>query len=350
MRHSRNKNLRTKIITIKDIARETGFSTGTVSRALNDEEGVGEDARLKILKLAKDMNYYPNMQARGLVGQKTNSIGVVIPQTSQFGMSNPPYFSELLNGIAIKANEANFFLVFSFFGPESYSRLYFQKLAGGLIILSNRVDDFRIVEAKKMQVPMVLIPGDPNHKEIPSVDGDSFSAVHQIIDHLSKLGHKRIGFLHGPQNSKYTIERLESFFQSLREYELPFVDSFLREYDFTQEMGYEKMKDLLALKVPPTAVLMMHDYTYLGVFRAAREMGFRVPEDLSVVGFGDMPFAYMTDPPLTTIKIPFREIGYKAAEMIINVIKGKKLQRRHVIFPNELIIRKSTNMANVKGN
>lgn len=189
---------------------------------------------------------------------------------------------------------------------------------------------------------MVLILGDPLQKEIPSVDRDSFSAVHQIIEHLSGLGHNRIGFLHGPQNSKYTLERLEAFRQALRRTHLPFDESILREYDFTQEMGYEKMKELLRGKEIPSAVLMMNDYSAMGVFQAAKEMSLRIPFDISVVGFGDIPFAHMMDPPLTTVHLPFHEMGYKAAEMVIRLMQGKKLKQKHIIFPTELIIRKST--------
>lgn len=169
-----------------------------------------------------------------------------MPQTSQYGMSNPPYYSELLRGIATKANELGLYLVVSFFSEESYSRLYFQRMVGGLIVLANRMDDFRIVEAKKMQVPMVLIPGDPLQKDIPSVDGDSFSAVYQIIEHLSGLGHKRIGFLHGPKNSKYTLERLEAFRQALRRIHLPFDESILGELgDVVDKLKYYHLSDFV---------------------------------------------------------------------------------------------------------
>ncbi|MBM4331750.1 MAG: LacI family transcriptional regulator [Deltaproteobacteria bacterium] len=220
--------------------------------------------------------------------------------------------------------------------------MYQHRLAAGIIVVANRTDDPRLQEAWKMKVPIVLIPGFPWKQQIPCVDGDSVNGVFKAVNYLVGLGHKRIAFLNGPSNSKYTLERLEAFRQALRRTHLPFDESILREYDFTQEMGYEKMKELLRGKEIPSAVLMINDYSAMGVFQAAKEMSLRIPFDISVVGFGDIPFAHMMDPPLTTVHLPFHEVGYKAAEMVIRLMQGKKLKQKHIIFPTELIIRKST--------
>lgn len=328
-------------ITIKDIAREGGVSIATVSRAINREEGLSPKTRQRILELASRLHYHPNLPARSLVGKKPEALGIVIPQTSQFALSNP-YYNELLKGIGVRTNESGYYLVLSFLREESYARLHEHRLTAGIIVLANRMDDPGVEDAASKNIPMVLIPGDPLRKGIPSVDGDNRGGVLQAVRHLGKLGHRRIAFLRGPMNSKYSVDRLPAFHQALKKYRLPFRAEFVLPYDFSQEGAFAQMKKLLAASPPPTAVLLMNDYSAMGVLRAAKEMGFRVPGDVSIIGFGDVPLASMTDPPLTTVREPFQAMGYQAADMLFRIIEGKKNARRNVTLPVELVIRNST--------
>ncbi|MCX5909019.1 MAG: LacI family DNA-binding transcriptional regulator [Deltaproteobacteria bacterium] len=328
-------------ITIKDVARQAGVSTATVSRVMNEEEGVSQKTRESILKIAQSLNYYANFQARGLVAQKPEAIGIVIPQTSEHAFSNP-YYAEILKGIGSKTNESGQYIVLSLLREENYARLFHHRLAAGIIVLANRINDPGIEEARKMKTPMVLIPGDPQKMDIPSVDGDNTDGVLQAVDHLSMLGHRSIAILYGPMNSKYSVERLAAFRKALRRNRLPLREDFFAEYDFTQQDAYVQMKKLLTLGFPPTAVLLMNDYGAMGVLRAVKEMGYSVPQDISILGFGDVPFASMTDPPLTTVHEPFQKMGYRAADMLLKMIQGKRLGAKHIVLPVELIIRKST--------
>jgi LacI family transcriptional regulator len=264
----------------------------------------------------------------------------VIPQSSEFALSNP-YYNEILKGIGAKTNEKGQYLVLSFLRGESYARMYHSRLAAGLIVLANRIDDPGVEDAWKNKIPMVLIPGDPLKKDVPSVDGDNPDGIRQAMEHLIQLGHKEIAFLQGPMNSKYTIERLDAFRRALRRHALPFRGDRRIEYDFTPEEGYTGMKKLLSLGKPPTGVLLMNDFSAVGVVRAAKELGYRVPEDVSIIGFGDIPSAPMTDPSLTTVREPFQEMGYRAADMLLKMIQGKRLGAKHIVLPVELIIRKS---------
>lgn len=328
-------------VTIKDIARQAGVSIATISRALTGRGGVGPEMRQRILKIAGELNYYPNLQARGLVANRPDVIGIVIPQTSEFAFSNP-YYAELLKGIESKARESGQYLVFSFSGEESYARMYHHRLAAGIIVLANRIGDPRIEEARRMSVPMVLIPGDPGHRTIPSVDGDNAEGVHLAVAHLAGLGHRRIAFMNGPMNSKYCLERISGFHRALQRQRLRLEEKLIVPSDFTQQAGYAGMKRLLARKNPPTAVIMINDYSALGALRAAKEGGLRVPEDVSIVGFGDVLVASMTEPPLTTVREPFQEMGREAVDMLLKVIRGEKSLRKHLVLPLELVIREST--------
>jgi LacI family transcriptional regulator len=327
--------------TIKDIAQAAGISVATVSRVLNRKEGMSAETRERVLKTAKLLNYHPNLRARGLVKKGVDIIEIVIPQTSEFAFSNP-YYSEILKGIAKKTKESEKYLLLSFSAQESYAKLYQHGLSAGIIVLANRTDDHWIEEARKMKIPMVLIPGYPDGKYLPSVDWDNIDGAFKAVNYLVEIGHRRIGFLTGRPNSKYSIERLEGYRRALEKSSIKFREELIIEMNFTQEGGYEGMKRLLSISGLPTAVLVINDYSAIGALRAVKEGGYRVPEDVSIVSFGDTILASMTDPALTTVREPYQELGYEATAMLIRIIDGRRLAKRHVVFPVELIVRNST--------
>ncbi len=328
-------------VTIKDIARQAGVSVATVSRTLTGKEGMSAETRERILQISKSLNYYPNLRARGLVAKKPDVLGIVIPRTSEFTFSNP-FYAEVLKGIGKKARELGQYLLFSFQEEEGYAQMFQHGLAAGIIVVANRIDDPRLQEAWKMKVPVVLIPGYPWKQQIPSVDGDSFDGILKAVNYLAELGHRRIAFLNGPSNSKYSIQRLAGYRRGLTRNRLPFRKDWVYEFDAAQEGGYEGMGKFLSVAEVPTAVLVINDFSAMGALRAAREKGWRVPNDISIVGFGDVPFSSMTDPPLTTIREPFQEMGHEAASMLLKIVQGEKLSSRNQILPVELVIRDST--------
>ena len=327
--------------TIKDIALEAKVSVATVSRTLTGKGGTSEENRTRILEIAKNLNYYPNLRARGLVAKKPDVLGIVIPRTSEFAFSNP-FYAEVLKGIGKKARESGHYLLFAFQGEEGYARMVQHGLAGGIIVVANRIDDPRLQEAWKMKIPIVLIPGYPWEQRIPSVDGDSFDGALKAVNYLAELGHQRIALLNGPSNSKYSIQRLAGYRRGLLRHRLPFRKDWVYEFDAAQEGGYGGMRKFLSMAEVPTAVLVINDFSAMGALWAAKEMGYRVPEDVSIIGYGDVPFAAMTDPPLTTLRAPYQEMGHQAADMLLNLIRGKRLSQRHVVLPVEFVVRHST--------
>jgi LacI family transcriptional regulator len=328
-------------VTIKDIARQAGVSIATVSRTLTGKNGMSPETRERILRISKSLNYFPNLRARGLVAKKPDVLGIVIPRTSEFAFSNP-FYAEVLKGIGKKARESGQYLLFAFQGEEGYVRMVQHGLAGGIIVVANRIDDPRLQEAWKMKIPVVLIPGYPWEQQIPSVDGDSFDGILKAVNHLVELGHRRIAFLNGPSNSKYSIQRLAGYREGLIRNRLPFQKDWVYEFDAAQEGGYQGMRRFFSRGEAPTAVLVVNDFSAMGALRAAKEMRYRVPEDVSVIGYGDVPFASMTDPPLTTLRTPYQEMGHQAADMLLRLIRGKRLLQKHVVMPVELVVRKST--------
>lgn len=337
---SRVKNIQSTI-TMNDIAREAGVSIATVSRALNDEEGVGLKTRGKISEIVKRLNYHPNLQARALAAKKPNVLGIVIPHSTEIAFANP-YYAEILKGVEETARNSGRYLLISFSGGDNYDNMYQHGLVAGIIVLGNRMDDPYIKECWVKGVPLVFSPGDPHQPGIPSVDMDNRAAAFLATDHLAGLGHRRIAFISGPKNSKYSVERLDGYIKALKKNCLPFQQDLIFESNATKENGYDCMRRLLLLPEMPTAVIVINDYATLGVLQAVKEMNYRVPEDISIIGFGDVPLASMTDPSLTTIREPFHKIGHELVNLLLNLIQGKKLSKRHLVLPVELVIRKST--------
>jgi len=330
-----------RAVTINDIALEAGVSTATVSRTLRGKEWVSAETKEKIFRVAKWLNYHPNLQARALVSKKPNGVEIVIPQTAEFAFSNP-FYAENIKGIAKRVEESGHHLVFSFAGDDGYARMYQNRLVAGIIVLGHRIDDPWIEQARKMKVPMVLIPGYPQSNSIPSVDMDNIEGAHQAVDYLVGLGHRRIAFINGAINSRYSIDRLKGYRSGLEKNNLPFQRNLVFESDFTQEGAYWVVKKILLGPKIPTAVLLINDHSALGVLKAVKESTYQVPQDISIVGFGDVPFASMIHPPLTTVREPSQEIGYAAASMCLKLIQGKRIPQRHLTLPMELIVREST--------
>jgi DNA-binding LacI/PurR family transcriptional regulator len=328
--------------TIKDIALRTGLSIATVSKALNgNKRGMSENTHKIILETAKRLNYHPNLQARGLISGNPFSVGLIIPRNAQTFFSNP-YFNDILAGIAAKAKESNHYILFSIDG-EAYGEMYYRHLASAIVILGHRIDDTQICKIWKAGVPIVLIPGFLEKIDIPSLDIDNTNGSFKAIDYLASLGHRHIGFLNCQNHWKYHHVRLMAYLKALEKNSLSLNKNYILNFDGSQQNCYEAMKQLLSLPIPPSAVLVHNDYSAIGAIRAATEMEFRIPKDVSLIAFGDNPFTSMITPQLTTIRAPYQELGYMAMEMVLSLFNKKHyLNKKNIILPVTMVIREST--------
>lgn len=281
-----NNNSR-KITTIKHIAAQAGVSTATVSRAINKGKGMSQPTRDRVLRIAKSLKYFPNLQARSLVARRPNVIEVIISQSVNFTFDNP-FHLEGLKGIVERVRESGHYSLLSFSGEESYGTAWQHGFAAGIIVLANVMDDLRIGEAFRIGVPMVLVPGYPKSHTIHSVDVDNIDGVSKGVEYLASLGHRRIAFISGPSNSKYTIDRLAGYRKGLK-ISLQNEKEIVSEGGFSEEEGYQGMKKLLRISEIPTAVLAVNDFSAIGALRASKEAGYRVPDDISIIGFGNAP-------------------------------------------------------------
>lgn len=328
-------------INIKYVARLANVSPATVSRVINKKPGVAKITQERILELVNWVGYTPNLLARGLVGKKFNGIALVIPRTAQFVFSNP-FYPEVLKAIGELVNQYQYHLLLSFAEEDSYASIYRYGVARGVIVISNRLYDPKIDELAKERIPTVLIPGLLDPSKFPSVDVDNVGGGFQAAQHLISLGHERIAFLGGARDSKYYIERLAGFRKAFQENRLLIDEELIIETDFSQLKGFDAMENLLRLKEPPTAVFCINDVTAFGALLAINKNHLKVPDEISLVGFGDTPLTPIINPPLTTVREPIFDIGVCAVRMLNDLINGNKRASWNIILPVELVIRSST--------
>jgi LacI family transcriptional regulator len=329
--------------TIKEIARRAGVSYSTVSRALNNKKGVKPQIRETILKLAKEMNYFPHYSAKALVQKKVGVIAVVIPRTSEFAFQNP-FYSHILLGLSKEANKHDYRLMLSINEKGSYASLYHRRMVDGVIVVANRTDDNNIEELVRMQVPTVVVPGygDQKGPDVTSVNSENHQSIMRAVTYLISLGHTKIAFILGRMNSAYSTERLAAYKTALAEQGIPFESKYIRESDFTKTDGFNLMGKLLDMDEPPSSVICINDSVTPGALHQIRSRGLKIPQDLSVVAIGCSDALELHQPPLTTVKTKVVEIGKAAARSLIQIMEEGASQEKRIIIPSDLVIREST--------
>jgi LacI family transcriptional regulator len=341
----KNEDIRSNLV-LKDIARISGFSRSTVSRVLNDQPRVSDDTRQKILKIIEQYNFEPNPVARALVSQSSRVLSVLIPHVIT-DLFSDPFFALLLQSITSTANQLDYSVnlwLESSHGSvnEFYQRALRYRLADGWIIASARVDRPVMHKLVRQGKPFLLVGQSqfaaPN---VHFVDAENRHGARLMVRHLIGRGYKRIGMICGRQDLFSSEARQQGYFDALREAGYPLDTTLITEpHDYTEAGGYAGMKRLLPCQVD--AVFAANDVIAVGALRAIREAGLRVPQDIALSGFDDLPLARLTDPPLTTIRQPVQELGAAAVEGLIQVIEGYHTRAFQRVLPVELIIRGST--------
>lgn len=328
--------------TLEEIAKHAGVSRSTVSRVMNDHPSVDQATRSRVLSVAERLNYQPNMAARSLAAGRARILGLVIPMGVS-ALFTDPYFPLLIQGIssACSANDHSVMLWIA--EPEYERRTIRQALQGGMIdgvILASALMDDPMLEAlRKRGLPFILVGRHPTDDNVSYVDVDNKSAARDMVSYLVRLGYKRVATITGPKNMIAGADRLQGYLNALQERKVAHEPDLIVEGDFTEEGGYMAMQRLLPFA--PDAVFAASDAMALGALRALREAGKRVPEDVAVAGFDDVPFATRTDPALTTVRQPIQLMGALAAETLINMISHPDGQPHRVLLPTELVIRAS---------
>ncbi len=333
---------RPKRVTIREIADLAGVSIATVSRVVNGRDDVSDETRELVQRVIRERGYQANRSARGLSGGRTGLVGVLVP------LVHPAYFSSILAGAAEALYEQDMRLVLSPTHHEHarevslLDRLTHGTTDGALIVLPEESSE----ELEQLLVQgyrfVVVDPRERLDESIPAVSAAHASGADQAIRHLLALGHRRIGAITGPRGWVATEDRRRGYHAALAAAGILPDPELEVGADFEIDGGERAAAHLLDLPEPPTAIFALNDNLAIGTIQAARALGLRVPEDLSVVGFDDVEHATVVSPKLTTIRQPLAEMGRMAVSMLVRLLEHQRFETLHVELGTRLVVRDST--------
>jgi LacI family transcriptional regulator len=342
-----------KRVTASDVAELAGVSRTTVSFVLNNVSGmrIGDDTRQRVLDAAHQLDYHPDATARRMVTGRTNVIGFVLRQSPDQVFADQ-FLPQVLNGLSQVAVAQGYHILIEPIplehASDAYTRLIRERHVDGIMLSGPRFDDQELLRFHTEGWPVVLMGQLPN-TDLPFVDVDNVGGAATATRHLVDLGHRRIALITNA-NPAYTAsaDRLAGYRQVLESAGIAYDESLVKYGDFTPRSGEAAMTKLLQLSPQPTAVFVASDTVALGALQAIRDNGLRVPQDIAVVGFDDVPLAEFIDPPLTTIRLPAFGLGWGAADLLIRQINHEDIRQYSVFLDTELVVRKScgTNVDN----
>ena len=333
-------------VTSQDVARYAGVSRTTVSLVLNNVDAqISVDTRQRVLEAAKQLNYHPNASARRLVQGRTRVIGFV-EHHSPYQSFADAFMAEVLRGLHAVARQENYHVIFEPSSDDDNARdhciqLVQERHVDGIVYSGPRFNDLALERLAESNFPVVLqgyLPGCP----FPSVDIDNLASAKLATDHLIALGHTQIAMItNGPLMYTAATDRLAGFKSAMQQAGLAVNENWIRIGSFTPESGYRAMGSMLQDQIKPSAVFIASDVVAIGAMEAIHQCGLRIPEDIALVGFDDIPWAAYLNPPLTTIRVPAHALGWSAGHLLIQTLDDESLDLDHVVLDTELIVRRS---------
>ena len=334
-------------ITIYDIAKEANVSVATVSRVLNGTAPVRKSTREKVEALIQNYNFQPNGMARSLLKNETGIIGLIVPDLTN------PFYPEVFAGAEHAAHQLGYtFLLSNSIGDyakeSDYLHLMREKRVDGILFMGGRVNLKQCephlaqeLEQVASVVPTVLVNGAIRNSSLVSVLTDEGAGTALAVQHLIELGHRDIAFLGGESHMSTAAIKLRAYRKVLKDAGLKLLPEWQLLDSFSIDSGKRQMKQLLSLTNRPTAVVCVNDYNAIGAIKAAVEGGLNVPEDISVVGFDDIPLAHHFIPELTTVSQQANDLGQTAVEILKLMMEGQKVKKQYMLEPH-LVVRQST--------
>jgi LacI family transcriptional regulator len=330
--------------TISDVAKRAGVSSMTVSRVINNSGYTSPNTRARVEQAIAELGYVPNALARGLRFKQTKTIALVMTDITN------PFFTTLARGVEDTANQAGFTVIFcntdeSETKEHSYLQMLLQQQVDGILLVparSNSAESVKVI--KKQNTPVIVLDRRvPPHTDVDVVRCDSEDAAQRLVHMLIELGHRRIGVLSGPKGVSTADDRVQGYRNALRHAGIVEHKNLIYRGSFTQESGYEIACQLLDVNPRPTAIFAAHNFFAPGVLKRARELNLRVPEDLAIVAFDDLPWTLAHAPFFTVAIQPAYEIGKQAAQLLFQRLNGTADKRhQEIILPVEIVIRESS--------
>jgi len=336
-------------ITINDVAKLAKVSKSTVSKVLNEQDGISEKTREKVLATMEKLNYHPSMVAKSLKSRKTKAIGLMLPSITN------PVFPTILKGVEDTALENGYVIVFcnsdEKIEKESlYFEIFKNRWVDGIIfsvVTGNKEEESYIRAIYEKGTPVVLIDREIDGYFANVVMIDNKKSAFDATTHLLELNHRKIGCITGPLNIKMFAKRLQGYRKALAEYGIEFNEDLVKEADLTIKGGSLAVKELLSQKELPTAIFACNDFMAIGAIKELQRNGLKVPNDVSVIGFDDIPLASLVTPSLTTIAQPLYEMGVEAMNLLMRLMEKKGASRRKILLDTQLVIRDSTSKPKV---
>ncbi len=326
--------------TIKDVARVAGVSVTTVSRALNNYDDVNVNTKEHIVKVAKELNYVPNRAARNLVKKENTTLAFILSGLMKDGGRDNIVY-RLLAGMyafaeTIDYDVALFTTDSAHQKKKSYVDFCLEHNIGGAVITGIRLDDPYLRDLFKSGTPCVLVDVDMDSDNVSSISINNEQASREAVQMLINHNHRRIGCIVGREEADVTIKRLAGYGMALKDNQIPYDEDIVVCGDFLEDKAYEAASQLLEQDSDITAIYCFSDMMALGAIRAAHDKGLSVPEDISILGFDDIPLAEYLNPPLGTVQQDFYEMGYHAARQLLRMAKdesrGKKIFIEHKVL------------------
>jgi LacI family transcriptional regulator len=325
--------------TIKEIAAKAHVSIATVSRVINKDPRVTKETRTQILKIAKKLDYRPNILARSFAQKKSNLIGLILPEISD------EYFTEIIKGVDEIAFSQNFYTIVA--SSHKYKSLEdevitFIKngLISGLILLASNLDDKLVSILSKSHLPVVLINSNNKIKKFDRIAIDDYQGAYSITSYLIiEKKCRYISHITGPVENDDAILRRKGFTDACKKFKVKFT---VEEGDFSREAGFNACKKILRLPQHPQAIFAANDMMAIGCYDYVKKINLQIPNDIKIVGFDDVFVSQYLNPPLTTVKVNIEEVGKRAAELLLKKIQSNNGVESSVLnIPTELIIRES---------
>ncbi|UFT99228.1 LacI family transcriptional regulator [Radiobacillus kanasensis] len=324
-------------VTIKDVAKAADVAPSTVSRVISDSPKISEKTKRKVRKVMDDLGYHLNLNARVLVQQSTQTIGIVMKNSTSESLHNP-FFPEVLRGISALCNKQDFSLTITTGESEEsifqdVVKMVQGKRVDGMIVSYSKKYDKVVPYLLKCGIPFVVV-GKPvsNASEIMYVDNDNVQAAKEAAEHLIQLGHTQIGYIGGDPEFELSDARLNGFKEAIRQHQIHIPESYVKNPDETVSIQ-QTVSELMDSPTPPTGLVVTDDLTALNVLLALRDKDILVPEDVSVISFNNTMISKLSTPPLTSVDTQIYQLGYESARCLIEEIKDPSTFKKSVIIP-----------------
>jgi LacI family transcriptional regulator len=330
-------------VTITDIARMAQVSPGTVSRVVNNQEGVGAVTRERVLELIQEHGYQASFFAQNLASGTALALGIVFPLRASELVIHP-VFPELIGAVGDAAGAAGYSLSL-LSGPPSGrdDRVMSEVSRGridGLLLPDVREGDELVDQLVEREFPVVVV----GHRDdrVAWVDSDHDEAVFELTSQLIEAGRERVALINGPESLSACVLRAEGFWRAHEERGLVVDQQLVASGPFTAEFGMAALEPLLQQTSAPSAIVAGSDLIAAGCIEALRKHGLRVPDDVAVTGFDDQPLAGHVQPPLTTVRVPISDMGRTATDMLLRLVGGERVRPRSLVLPSEIVVRESS--------